>query len=130
LSEDCQVYIFDLYKHLGLPKILSGQTSFVTIAWAYFLRAVIREPFKIANQQLIKMVRQVQPDLVFIISIESVLPETIQQIKNESDAIIIGWFMDHVANFERGYFILADYDALFFVDPYIVRVLGTKLGNE
>jgi spore maturation protein CgeB len=130
LRQQHEVSIFDPHKHLGLPKALSGQQSLVTTAWTYFLRGLIREPFRIANQRLIQVIRRYLPDLVLIIPIQLVLPKTIQQIKTDSDAIVVGWFMDAVSNFERGYFMLADYDALFFVDPYIVNVLREKTGNN
>lgn len=130
LSRDHEVEIFDPFKNLGLPKIFGGQLSLVTTAWTYFLRGAIREPFKFANQKLVKRVRELQPDLVFVISMESVLPTTIQAIKQESDAVVIGWFMDAVTSFGRTYFMLADYDAMFFVDDYIVRTLRTKLANQ
>jgi spore maturation protein CgeB len=130
LQEQHQVRVFDPHQHLGLPKAFGGQLSLLTDAWTYFLRAAIREPFKIANRHLVSAVQQFQPDLVFIFSIQLISPETIERIKAESDAVVIGWFMDAVSNFERGYFMLADYDALFFVDPYIVRTLRSKLGNE
>ena len=129
LREQHQVEVFDPHQHLGLPKVLSGQLGLLTNAWTYFLRAAIREPFKIANQHLVKTVREFQPDLVFILSIQLVLPETIAQIKAGSHSVVIGWFMDAISNFERGYFMLADYDALFFVDPYIVSMLRSKTGN-
>jgi spore maturation protein CgeB len=130
LGQQHDVRVFDPHQHLGLPKALSGQLSLLTDVWAYFLRAAIREPFKIANRHLISAVQQFQPDLVFILSIQLVLPETIERIKTESDAVVLGWFMDAISNFERGYFMLADYDALFFVDPYIVSTLRAKTGNS
>lgn len=130
LKEQHEVRVFDIYKNLGLPKVLGGQLSLVTEAWVYFLRAAIREPFKISNEYLVKAARQFRPDLILVITIQSVLPDTVRRIKSETGAKVIGWFMDAISNFERGYFMLADYDALFFVDPYIVDVFRLKAGAD
>jgi spore maturation protein CgeB len=130
LHEQHEVRFFDPHHHLGIPKIFSNQLSLVTAGWTYFLRLVVNDPYQFANRSLLKEVRQFQPDLVFIISIQLVLPETISQIKKDSDAKVIGWFMDHIANFGRGYFFVSNYDGLFFKDKYVVDLLSQKLGTS
>jgi spore maturation protein CgeB len=64
-----------------------------------------------------------------VISIQVIEPETISEITQTSNSIVVGWFMDAISNFERCYFMLADYHALFFVDPYITNLLSLKTGK-
>ncbi len=54
-------------------------------------------------------------------------PQAMQQLKKRTKAPVILWFPDHLANFHRAFFLNADYDALFFKDPYIVNALGKIL---
>lgn len=63
------------------------------------------------------------PDLVLILPIDAVTPKTIADIKRRTHARIVGWFQDAVVNLGSHRFLLADYDALFFKDPYIVERL-------
>jgi len=69
-----------------------------------------------------------QPDLV--ISTESGLtPGIVARIKAETDALIVCWFTDSVANMGRQYLLAANYDILFTKDPYMVELFGKKLGK-
>lgn len=51
------------------------------------------------------------------------LPDEVVLIKEKSKSPVVMWFPDSVANFGKAFFLIADYDALFFKDPYIVKVL-------
>jgi spore maturation protein CgeB len=126
------VRIFDPARNSGLPAwfIRGRHARRVSALWSTFLHASMGDPDAVANRRLMEAVAGWQPDLVFIISLQLVLPETIDAIKSSSDAKVVGWFMDAVTSFGRGYFLPANYDALFFVDPYIVELFHTKLENE
>jgi spore maturation protein CgeB len=50
-------------------------------------------------------------------------PAEVAELRRRTGASVAMWFPDHLANFGRGYFMAAPYDALFFKDPYIVRAL-------
>jgi spore maturation protein CgeB len=54
-------------------------------------------------------------------------PSEVSEIKRRSGAQVVLWFPDALVNFGRGYFMNADYDALFFKDPYIVYALREVL---
>jgi spore maturation protein CgeB len=79
---------------------------------------------------LVRKVREVNPDMILIIALYEVSPEVIQSIKRVSRAKIVGWFQDHVVNFGRHRFLLADYDALCFKDPFIVEKLRDYAGLD
>jgi spore maturation protein CgeB len=79
--------------------------------------------------RLRKDVADFQPDVILTTAIESLAPRLIAQLRADVPYVkILGVFSDHIANFDRGYFFLADYDALFFKDRYIVEKLREKLG--
>lgn len=101
----------------------------MTAAVNLFSRVVLGDPLALVANQLRRAVARFGPDLVLTTAIESLNPQLIAQIRADSPkAKIIGVFSDHIANFARGYFFIADYDALFFKDRYIVDKLRAKLG--
>jgi spore maturation protein CgeB len=68
------------------------------------------------------------PDLVLVIPINVISVQTIAEITRRTRARVAGWFQDAVVNFGTHEFLLADYDALFFKDPYIIERLGDHGG--
>lgn len=68
------------------------------------------------------------PDLIVVIPISVVPPRAIRGLKRVTSARVAGWFQDHVVNFGRHEFLLADYDGLFFKDRYIVERLRDYAG--
>lgn len=57
-------------------------------------------------------------------------PASVSALKKETGSKICLWFPDHIAAVKRGYFINANYDYLFFKDPYIVKTYQNELGIE
>jgi spore maturation protein CgeB len=130
LQGEHEVLVFDPFQNVGLPAFMSGARSTITAVWSGLLRGLARDPMIFANRGLVQAARRFQPDVILIFSIEAMLPETIEALRRDTSARVVGWFMDAVTNFGRGYFMTAPYDALFFVDPYIVDVMRRKTGNE
>lgn len=62
-------------------------------------------------------------DLV-IVCHDFLWPNEVAEIKRLSGAQVVLWFPDALINFGKAYFMNADYDALFFKDPYIVHFLN------
>lgn len=80
---------------------------------------------RLISRQLIAF----RPELIFN-TYADLLPETVDQIKARLNAKAVYWFTDSMKNFGREYALEASYDALFFVDPYVVDFIHTKLGRE
>lgn len=78
------------------------------------------------SEVLIKKTIEFQPDLVVSICPE-VLPEMIEKTKKETDAIVVFWYTDSVANMGRQYMLAAPYDILFTKEPYMVELFRKKL---
>lgn len=53
-------------------------------------------------------------------------PDEVKLIKDKSKAPIVLWFPDPVSNFSKSFFIISDFDILFFKDQYIVDILSTQ----
>ncbi|MAF80307.1 hypothetical protein CL629_04500 [bacterium] len=70
-------------------------------------------------QKVADKVIEHEPDLV-IIHNGRTPAHTIKRIKERAKAKVILWFADHPANLGRQYMFLAQYDAMFFKDKYIV----------
>lgn len=54
-------------------------------------------------------------------------PNEVAELKCRTGAQVAMWFPDALVNFNRGYFMNAPYDGLFFKDPYIPQALGDAL---
>lgn len=72
--------------------------------------------------RLLKQIKKHPCDLA-ICCFDFLQPEEVEQIKQHVSSVVM-WFPDHLANFAKGYFMNAPYDAIFFKDPHIVRVLS------
>jgi len=72
------------------------------------------------------LISQNQLDLI-IVCYDYFWPEEVFKLKKRTGAMVIMWFPDAMVNFQRGFFINAPYDALFFKDPYIVKAFGDTL---
>lgn len=84
---------------------------------------------RLRMKRLVESARRLRPDLVLVLAINRVSPAAVTQI----DALgvpVVGWFQDHIVNFERQLFLLAPYRALFFKDPHIVERLRRGAGLE
>jgi spore maturation protein CgeB len=89
----------------------------------------VREPLALVEPRLLRLAHEFGPDIVLVSCIESLRPHVVAGLRGgNSRCKVIGVFSDHLANFGRGYFFSADYDALFFKDRYIVDKLRAKLG--
>lgn len=78
---------------------------------------------------LVDEVRQTSPDLV-LVPHDYLTPAQIQMVRDVVDTRIVMWFPDGMANFGSAMFLGADYDALFFKDPYVVQYLKGKLDTS
>lgn len=76
--------------------------------------------------KLIRKAIRFQPDLVIALH-SGIPPQAIEKIKKETNAIIICWFTDSVANLNRQYLLGSPYDMLFLKEPYMVELFRNKL---
>lgn len=95
--------------------------------------ARVRDVFRLASdniaflrnrrmQRLWNLVEQYPVGLV-IVCHDFLWPNEIQELKRRTKATLVLWFPDSMATIGRGLFMNAGFDALFFKDPYLVRVL-------
>lgn len=66
---------------------------------------------------------------VVIVCKDFLWPVEVAELKRRSGASIAMWFPDAIVNIHRGLFMNADYDALFFKDPFIVNQMGDVLSS-
>jgi spore maturation protein CgeB len=118
--------ICDLSQHLGVPGPLQRYPLAFLVA-EYLLRSTVREPFYLAQKALVAQARALRADLVLVVQLLWVLPETVTALR-EAGVRCVGWFPDAFTSFGRGTFLLAPWDALFFQDRFIVERLSQSLG--
>lgn len=68
-------------------------------------------------------------DLI-IVTHDFLYPKEVELLKEKTKAKVVIWFPDAISNFSRACFLNADYDFLFFKDPYIVELLSKKLAKS
>lgn len=78
------------------------------------------------ERRLGRVAREFHPDLVLFAS-SGPAPDTVREIRSETQAKIALWFPDHLGNLGRQHMLAADYDAWFFKDPYMARTFREKL---
>lgn len=76
-----------------------------------------------------KAVDQLRPDLI-LSSHDFLYPEQVAEIKRVSAAPVALWFPDAVSNFRKALFLSAQYDVMFFKDPYLVKTLSDCLAQQ
>jgi spore maturation protein CgeB len=131
LADHYDVRVFDPFAVLGSLGHRLGPVWSRRLADAAGLvsRAIAREPLAAAEPRLLRAAREHAPDLVLVTCIEALRPHVVAGLRaGNASCKVFGVFSDHIANFGRGYFFAADYDALFFKDRYIVDKLRAKLG--
>lgn len=125
------VKVFDPFAVLGrigdrIGHVWRGR---VLGATALLSRALLREPLAASEPRLVRLAREFAPDLVLVTCIADLRPHVVVSLRAGNPRCkVFGVFSDHIANFARGYFFAAEYDALFFKDRYIVDKLRAKLG--
>ncbi len=123
-----QAEICDLREHIGLPTALLHSGLALRVA-EFVLQATVREPFYLAQRWLLQKAQEFGADLVLVVQLLWVLPETIETLRRRG-VRCVGWFPDAFTSFGRGTFLLAPYHALFFQDRFIVERLRTSLSAD
>lgn len=93
---------------------------------------IYRKTYFFENNQLINLVALISnnnPDIILCCH-DILTPRQLVEIKKKTNAPIILWYPDHIGLFNRSMFLNAQYDFLFFKDPYIVELLRKELGKE
>lgn len=84
---------------------------------------------KIRAKRLTGLIENANIDLT-IVTNDLLYPEEINVIKRITKSPIALWFPDSIANFNRAFFLISDYDFLFFKDPYIVTILTEQYNKK
>lgn len=88
-----------------------------------------RDPHALSYPGLVRIASAFAPDLVIVTHMATLPPRVVSALRSGNRrAKVLGVFSDHIADFARGNFFGADYDALFFKDHYIVDKMRRKFG--
>lgn len=93
-------------------------------------RVVVREPERLREGALLRMMRDYRPELVLVLLGNSVSPKTIAEIRKASRCPIVCWCQDAITSLGRQYLIGAQYDVVFVKDMYIVDFLARMVGHK
>jgi spore maturation protein CgeB len=81
------------------------------------------------TKSLLATAQDCRPDLILSCH-DFLTPAQVALLKQATSAKIAMWFPDAIVNFHRAMFLVGPYDAIFFKDPYIVKVLRDEVGKH
>jgi spore maturation protein CgeB len=79
----------------------------------------MREPERLGESRLIKMVRDFSPAVVLVLLGNQVSPKTIEKIRGTTHAPIVCWCQDQMTTLGRQYLLGSRFDAVFVKDRYM-----------
>jgi len=82
------------------------------------------------GSRLRKLLAQSGPVDVVLSTHDFLSPTDTKALKQLTNAPLILWYPDPVWSFRRHMFLNANYDMLFFKDPYLVHMIRSKLGKR
>lgn len=123
-----EAWLFDPRKHIGVPSRLQRYPLAYSVA-EFVLRGTVREPFLFAQKPLLAKARQIEADLVLVVQLLWVLPQTVTELRS-CGIRCAGWFPDAFTSFGRGTFLLAPWNGLFFQDRFMVKRLRESLSAD
>lgn len=124
-----QVVVYEPGLKVQLSKGILGYRWRQIRSAIYDLYARLPLAEQLENQKLINLVTQTRPDMLLSCH-DFLTPSQIKGIKSIASIPIVLWYPDHIGLFRRSMFLNADYDYLFFKDPYIVTLLRNELGDN
>lgn len=82
------------------------------------------------HNSFLKFISEIDDLDLILFTYDFLWPSEISDIKLRNNAKIAMWYPDALSTFGKGFFINADYDFLFFKDPYIIRIFKDILKPE
>lgn len=79
--------------------------------------------------KVVSLVRQFKPDLVLTLTRELDF-EAVEEIRHHTQALIVHWYTDSLANLGREEIVTNSYDAVFLKDPETAKRLSCLLGDR
>jgi spore maturation protein CgeB len=129
LRSHCEVRIVDPTRVPLSAHLPARSKTVVFTALKLLSNATTRDPYAWNFGHLIRAAQEFSPDFILISHITILPPKVIARLRQAAPgALVVGVFSDAIINLERGYFFLAEYDALFFKDHYMVDKFRSKLG--
>jgi len=81
------------------------------------------------KKKLQKIIEANKIDLT-IVTHDFLYPDEVELIKNKSKAPIVMWFPDGIGTASKALFMIADYNYVFFQDPYAVIILSNQYNKK
>ena len=82
-------------------------------------QTVFREPERIGEKRLLRLVAALEPEVILVLLGSQVSPKTIAGIRKISRAPILCWCQDQLSTLGRQYLLGSGYDAVFVKDRYM-----------
>ncbi len=115
------------YWHFKVQSL--NRINMIKLA-AYNLSQSIPALRTIEFKSLKNILEKFKNEIAFtIVTHDFLTPLEVLEIKKNTKNPVIIWFPDAIVNFGKAMFLAAEYDALFFKDPYIVNTLKREINK-
>jgi spore maturation protein CgeB len=78
---------------------------------------------------MIREVGRAHPDVI-LVTIGSLSPETVAELRLQSNGPVVCWYTDPMANWHRQFLLASPWHAMFLKEPRAVRLLNEQLGQK
>jgi spore maturation protein CgeB len=119
-------HIVDSFRHLGCSveffetQIVSSAAPRLAQHMARkFADFLLREPERLFESRLLRMVQQLEPALILVTLGNQVSPKTIRRLRSVTQAPIVCWCQDQMTTIGRQFILGSEYDAVFVKDRYM-----------
>lgn len=116
-------------RHLNMRNIVRINPKMDAVA-EYVLRNFLREPERLGERRLLKLLSEFQPDFVLVLLGSMLSPKTVQRMRKIFSGKIVCWCQDQLTTMGRQYLIGSEYDKVFVKDHYLVDLFRSHVGMD
>jgi spore maturation protein CgeB len=128
LPDTMEWHVLDALGNVGCKGFFtatrSGGWSFADRSIRKAANLLLREPERVHERRLARMVSRVSPDLVLVILGSDLSPKTVKLLRQRTKSPIVCWCQDAIINLGRQYLLGAGYDAVFVKDRYMQDIFS------
>jgi len=110
--------------------VFQGALRRLAPVYRFALKAMRRPETYPSNRRLLAWAKGRRFDVLVVVSINAVPPDVVRAIREETGALVIGWYTDAIVNLHGAEFVSAPYEKIFFKDKIVVDRFRTTLASE
>ena len=127
-------YMTEKYEIPNLTNLITSKSIFIArLAQIIgFVEKAIESIYFFRTLKFAKLYKYVEANKynLIIVTYDYFWPIEIDNLKSKNNTKIVMWFPDAISNLGKSFFIVSNYDAVFFKDPFIVKTLSNVIKSK